>query len=101
MSDSANGQPLNFLGLHIVLGKIKVLNFYFMVLWLSKIYFVHPYLGKILILTNILQTGLKPPTRKMVASGTKPQGVGCEQRPCNWSKWTLNLGCPWYFVNGI
>ena len=29
----------------------------------SNIFYVHPYLGKIPILTNIFSTGLKPPTR--------------------------------------
>ena len=32
----------------------------------SNIYYFHPYLGKIPILTNIFQMGLKPPTRKVV-----------------------------------
>ena len=30
----------------------------------SNIFYVHPYLGKISILTNIFQKGLKRPTRK-------------------------------------
>ena len=30
----------------------------------SNMFFFHPYLGKLPILTNIFQLGLKPPTRK-------------------------------------